>query len=153
MLEKGEEQRFNLLKEFLIASNYAGIAFGNAGVGAVHALSYPLGARFHIAHGESNYRCFTSVLQAYEAKSAGGKLGELKEILAEELGNSGDVFSALDNLLGDLIGRKQLREYGMQEGESEEFAKSVIVNQQRLLANNYAELSESDIADIYRKLY
>src|SRR5690606_39619372 len=32
----------------------AGMAFGNAGVGAVHALAYPLGGRYHIAHGISN---------------------------------------------------------------------------------------------------
>jgi len=32
----------------------AGIAFGNAGVAAVHALAYPLGARFHTSHGVAN---------------------------------------------------------------------------------------------------
>ena len=36
------------------ASLMAGMAFGNAGVGAVHALAYPLGGRFNIAHGVSN---------------------------------------------------------------------------------------------------
>lgn len=52
--EKGEEARIPLLSDFLTASNYAGIAFGNAGCAAVHALSYPLGAKYHVAHGESN---------------------------------------------------------------------------------------------------
>jgi alcohol dehydrogenase class IV len=32
----------------------AGIAFGNSGVAAVHALAYPLGARFHVSHGMAN---------------------------------------------------------------------------------------------------
>jgi len=50
----GEEARIPLLKEFLLASNYAGIAFGNAGCGAIHAMSYPLGANYHIPHGEAN---------------------------------------------------------------------------------------------------
>jgi len=44
------------LKDFMIASNYAGIAFGNAGVGAVHALSYSIGGAFHVPHGEANYQ-------------------------------------------------------------------------------------------------
>jgi len=32
----------------------AGIAFGNSGVAAVHALAYPLGARFYVSHGVAN---------------------------------------------------------------------------------------------------
>ena len=51
----GPEARMPLLEDFLMASLYAGIAFGNAGCAAVHAMSYPLGATFHVAHGESNY--------------------------------------------------------------------------------------------------
>ncbi len=42
IIEKGEEYRKEIIEEFVIGSNYAGIAFGNTGVGAVHALSYPL---------------------------------------------------------------------------------------------------------------
>lgn len=54
-----------LNRSFLIASNYAGIAFGNAGCGAIHAMSYPLGAGYHVPHGESNYVFFTSVFKKY----------------------------------------------------------------------------------------
>ena len=45
----GPEARMPLLEDFLMASLYAGIAFGNAGCAAVHAMSYPLGATFHVA--------------------------------------------------------------------------------------------------------
>ncbi len=31
IVDKGEEERFNHLRDFVLASNYAGIAFGNAG--------------------------------------------------------------------------------------------------------------------------
>ena len=41
-------------EEMATASLMGGMAFGNAGVGAVHALAYPLGGRFNIAHGVSN---------------------------------------------------------------------------------------------------
>ena len=37
-----------------LASFYAGIAITASGTTAVHALSYPLGGRFHVAHGVSN---------------------------------------------------------------------------------------------------
>ena len=55
------EARKDVLKDFCLASNYAGIAFGNAGCGAVHALSYSIGGAFHVPHGESNYQFFTEV--------------------------------------------------------------------------------------------
>jgi alcohol dehydrogenase class IV len=44
----------SLLRKTWPGELMAGMAFGNAGVGAVHALAYPLGGRFNIAHGVSN---------------------------------------------------------------------------------------------------
>lgn len=38
----------------LLGSMYAGMAFANAPVGAVHALAYPIGTHFHVPHGLSN---------------------------------------------------------------------------------------------------
>ncbi len=151
--EHGEEARYSLLGNFMVASNYAGVAFGNAGVGAVHALSYPLGGSYHVPHGEANYRCFTEVFKLYDKKKPDGKIKKLKRIIGEILEVSGNEFETLDILLGELIGKKQLREYGMSEIEINEFAASVIKNQQRLLANNYVELSETEIRSIYKKLY
>ncbi len=42
-----------------------GPGFGTAGCAAVHATSYPLGGKYHVAHGESNYAMFTGVLKNY----------------------------------------------------------------------------------------
>ena len=41
-------------ENMLLGSTLAGMAFVNASVAAVHGLSYPLGARFHVPHGHSN---------------------------------------------------------------------------------------------------
>lgn len=40
--------------EMLLGSLYAGMAFANAPVAAVHALAYPIGSLFHVPHGVSN---------------------------------------------------------------------------------------------------
>ncbi|MFP4482701.1 MAG: iron-containing alcohol dehydrogenase, partial [Thermovirgaceae bacterium] len=40
--------------EMMLAALYGGVALANAGVGACHALSYPLGALFGIGHGVAN---------------------------------------------------------------------------------------------------
>ncbi|MBT5067357.1 MAG: iron-containing alcohol dehydrogenase, partial [Halieaceae bacterium] len=46
----------------LLGSMFAGQAFANAPVGAVHALAYPLGGHYHIPHGLSNSLMLPAVL-------------------------------------------------------------------------------------------
>ena len=157
IVERGgntKENRADLLKDFLIASNYAGIAFGNAGCAAVHAMAYAHGAAFHIAHGESNFQGFTEVFKVYNQKNPDGKIAEMNKIFADILGcDVADVYDKLDEFLGQILRKKPLREYGMTEDQAVEFAKSTVANQQRLLGNNYVELSEEEIADIFRRMY
>jgi 4-hydroxybutyrate dehydrogenase len=153
--EKGEDYRQNLLMDFAIASNYAGIAFGNTGVGAVHAMSYPLGGVYHIPHGEANYQMFTEVFKAYNRKNPDGRIKGVNTILKHILNLSGDqdVYDKLDKVLNKLLVKKPLREFGMKKEEIESFAENVIQSQQRLLANNYVTLSKEEIMEIYKKLY
>ena len=157
IVERGgntKENRNDLLKDFLIASNYAGIAFGNAGCAAVHALAYAHGAAFHIAHGESNFQGFTEVFKVYNSKQPDGKIAEINKIFADILGcDTADVYDKLDEFLGQILRKKPLREYGMTLDQADEFARLTVENQQRLLGNNYIELSEEEIAGIFRKMY
>jgi 4-hydroxybutyrate dehydrogenase len=155
ILENGEEHRKEIIEDFMIGSNYAGIAFGNAGVGAVHALSYPLGGVYHVPHGEANYQFFTEVFKTYLAKDPNGKISEVNKVLADIMNVPAgeDVYAALSNVLDQLLSRKPLKEYGMKEEEIEGFADAVISGQQRLLANNYVPLERTDIINIYKNLY
>lgn len=143
----------NHLDDLMIASNYAGIAFGNAGCAAVHALSYPLGASYHVAHGESNYAMFTGVFRKYIEKKPKGKIELLDNLLKSILETDNDVYEELEIILNYVLPKKKLSEYGMKEIEINEFADSVLSKQTRLLANNYVELTKEDIVDIYTRLY
>ncbi len=150
----GPEYRFEKMGEMIMASNFAGIAFGNAGVGAVHALSYPLGGNYHVPHGEANYQFFTEVFKVYQEKNPYGSIVEVNWKLARILNcQPEEVYPKLDELLGVLIAKQPLHAYGMKEEEVKGFAESVMQTQQRLLANNYVPLSVSEIEAIYRKLY
>ena len=155
IVAKGEEERFKYLKEFVLASNYAGIAFGNAGCAAVHALSYSIGGAFHVAHGEANYQFFTEVFKMYTRKNPDGKIKLATKIFADALGvdPNGDVYGELEKFLNKLIVKKPLREYGMTEAQIDEFTKSTVENQQRLLANNYVFLTDEEIREIFANLY
>ncbi len=152
--DEGQDARTPLLDDFLIASNYAGIAFGNAGCAAVHALSYPLGATYHVTHGESNYAIFSGVMSNYLELKTDGAIAELSAYIAGILGCSAEnVFDELDNLLSVLLQKKPLHEYGMTEEDIEAFADSVMENQGRLMANNFVELDRDRVVKIYRELY
>lgn len=156
--QNGPEYRQQRLKDMLLAANYAGIAFGKAGVGAVHALSYPLGANYHVPHGESNYQFFIEVFKLYNEKQPIGVIQDVNRLFVKELNlpegcDYSTVYNALSALLGHLISRKPLRKYGMKSEEINLFAHSVITTQQRLLGNNYVPLTEEDIKGVYGRLW
>lgn len=154
IIAHGEEYRMNLLEEFLVASNLAGVAFGNAGTGIVHAMSYPLSGVYHVTHGEANYQFLTTAFAFYQEQNPTGKIAKLNQFLAGLMDcNAEDVYKELEVLLDKIIYRKPLHEYGMKEEEIESFAKSVEASQQRLLNQSYVKPNWEQMAEIYRKLY
>lgn len=154
ILGNGPEYRMELLEEFLVASNLAGVAFGNAGTGAVHAMSYPLSGAYHVTHGEANYQFLTAVFTEYQRLNPEGELTELNAYLAGLLHcEEQNVYETLEMLLDKIIPRKKLHEYGMKEEEIRSFAESVEAGQQRLLNQSYVKFTIEQMEAIYRKLY
>lgn len=152
--EDGKETYKRYLSEFLTASTMAGIAFGNAGCAAVHAMSYPLGAAYHVPHGESNYVMFAGVYQKYIEMDPEGPIRELTILLAQLMDcNPEEAIDKLDLLLSGIIAKKRIREYGVGEEELKDFTKSVMTKQTRLMNNNYVPLTEQDVLEIYKKIY
>ncbi len=114
ILKKGQDYRTEIIEDFVLGSNYAGIAFGNAGCGAVHALSYPIGGNYHVPHGEANYIFFTEILKTYVKKNPNGKIKIFNNLLSDILNcNQENVCEELSKVLDKLLPRKPLKEYGM----------------------------------------
>ena len=152
ILKHGPEKRYELLDEFLLASNMAGIALANVLCGGVHAMAMHFGSAHHVPHGESNSRFLMGVFSAYVAKNPEGKITGVAEIISECLGVAPDTktaFAALDDMLKKLIPQKKLTEYGMKREDAAAYADKVIETQQRLLVNNYAPLDREDLIKIY----
>lgn len=147
--EKGKDARFEDSAEYLRASTFAGIAFGNAGCAAVHAMSYVFGSKYHVAHGESNYQFFTEVLRTYRQKAPDQKIKALETMLQHEIKITGDAFTALDDLLTEILPLKRMNQYGATQDDIFTFAQITIDRQQRLLKNNYVYLDQIDLSNIF----
>lgn len=159
----GKDARHENMEEFITAGSFAGIATESTGVGAVHALSYPLSCKYNVPHGEANYQCFLEVFKLYSCISPKGRIKRFAELVAEILKldvcfddyESGYyvVFDRLEQILSALWKRRSLREFGMLEKEIQIFAKDVMKDAQKLLSNSYAAFGEIFIEDIYKNIY
>ena len=152
--EGGEEAWKRYAAEFLEASNWAGLGFGYAGCAAVHACAYPLGSVYHIPHGQSNQLMFQDVIKMYKKLCPDGRINELEALIAESLHVTPDTsLETLYALMDKVLKKAPLKEFGVRESDLAQFAKDVIQTQQRLLRNNYVELTEEQILEIYRAAF
>lgn len=156
--EKGPDVWKEDARSYLIASNMAGIAFSNNGCGAVHAMAYAIGGKYHVPHGESNYQYLVPVLKVYEEKGTGEKIENLKKILKEcmikgafcSADCSRSAIDLLRELLDQVLPAKRMAEYGVVQEDIVPFAQSTVDNQQRLLKNSYIPLEKEVIQAIYQ---
>ncbi|MEM1262858.1 MAG: iron-containing alcohol dehydrogenase [Pseudomonadota bacterium] len=117
----------------LLASMQAGQAFANAPVAAVHALAYPLGATFHVAHGLSNSLVLPSVL-AFNADMASAAYAELAGVI----GLPANGHALIDELtrIADSTGiETRLSQVGVTEHDLPQLAEDAM-KIERLLVNN-----------------
>jgi alcohol dehydrogenase class IV len=134
----------------------AGMAFANAPVGAVHALAYPLGGRFHVPHGLSNALVLMPVLE-FNMPAAEPLYAELYEAVAPAGARPSAnraaraFFETLEALVADMPMAQRLREVGVGEEHLDMLADDAM-NVQRLLVNNPREVTRADALAIYRSV-
>ena len=143
--------RENMLRGAMLA----GMAFANAGVTAVHAFAYPIGAEFHIPHGIANTIMLVPVMRFNQT-------GNLKRFakLAKFFGVPTDgppdrqaaaaAGTALTELAEDLRVPQHLAAYGVKEEHVPALSDAVLLVT-RLLANNPRKLTRDDAEAIYRQ--
>ncbi|RAS91818.1 hypothetical protein A3863_04895 [Priestia endophytica] len=138
-------------------SSLAGVALANAGVGAVHALAYPLGGKFHIEHGVSNALLMPFVFEVIGKTctkemievAAFLQLGDFKSRPHEALNA---VVDYLYQLLSDLGLPTSLSELGVEE-ESLSLLAEQAAKIDRLLSNTPYKLNEQKILEIYQSAF
>ena len=139
------------------ASLMAGMAFGNAGVGAVHALAYPLGARYNIAHGVSNALLLPHVMH-WNKMACFERMQDIAEAMGVKTAHL-SVTQAADKaveVMTELCAAVEipsgLRSFGVPEEAIATMAEEA-AGIERLMRNNPRKLSAVDIEKIYRAAY
>jgi alcohol dehydrogenase class IV len=142
-------------ENMLLGACLAGMAFANAPVAAVHALAYPLGARFHVPHGLSNALVLGPVMR-FNLDTVAPLYAQLADIVLPGIsGNDRDRALALADYLGSLAAElglaTRLREVGVTEADIEALAQDAM-KQTRLLGNNPRPVLLEDVRAIYREV-
>lgn len=144
-------------EDMATASLMAGMAFGNAGVGAVHALAYPLGGRFHVSHGVSNALLLPYVM-TWNKIACVERMQDIAEAMgvqtahlsaSEAADRAVDAMTALCAAVEIPTG---VRSFGIPEDAIPAMAVEA-AGIERLMRNNPRRLSPADIEKIYRSAY
>lgn len=140
-------------ENMLLASLYAGLGLANAGVTAVHSLSYPLGGKYGIGHGMAN----TLMLPATMAFNLPAALDKFVDV-AEAMGEVTDelpvreaaylALEAVESLIDDCGIQSSLAEFGIKEKDFPALA-DVALTVARPLENNPRKVTKEDAIEIY----
>lgn len=144
-------------RNILLGSFYAGVAITASGTTAVHALSYPLGGKYHIAHGVSNAILLTPVMKFNEPA--------IKDLLAVAYDRvikeghqdwsvdekSAYMISQLDEIVKVLEIPTSLKTFNVPEEDLDGLVAAGM-EVTRLLVNNKREVTPEDARAIYLQI-
>ncbi|MFM0094557.1 iron-containing alcohol dehydrogenase [Paraburkholderia nemoris] len=140
----------------LLGAMFAGQAFANSPVAAVHALAYPIGGIFHVPHGLSNALVLPHVMR-FNAEAASHLYAELADIVvpAAACSDESKAYALIDYIdcLIEATGiARTLREVGVRLEDLPRMARAAML-QTRLLVNNPRPVEEGDALAIYRAAF
>lgn len=116
------------------------------GLGAIHAMSHPIGAHFNTHHGTTNAVCMPTVL-AFNAPAIADRFGAVAAYLGIEGGFDG--FCSFVQGLNDSLGiPRRLSDMGVTEDSIPALVKSAITDPS--CGGNPIELTEANLEQLFR---
>jgi alcohol dehydrogenase len=136
----------------LLGACLAGQAFSNAPVAAVHALAYPIGGIFHVAHGLSNSLVLPHVLR-FNLPDAATRYAELAALVVPHASGSDEarahaLIVAMQQIATVTGIETTLQQVGVTEADLDRLADDAML-QTRLLGNNPREVTREHARAIY----
>ncbi len=144
-------------ENMLIGSLFAGMAFANAPVAAVHALAYPLGGHYGLPHGLSNSLVFVPVLkfnlpvaQAHYAQLGRAILPQLAAASDDEAASA--FVAAMSDCVAAMPYAQSLRAAGVKQEDLPMLAQDAM-KIGRLLVNNPRDVTLEDALALYQAAF
>ena len=142
-----------------IAAYYGGLAITASGTTAVHALSYPLGGKYHIAHGVSNAILLAPVMRFNsEHPAVRERLAAAYDRCCHEEKTCTTVeektawmIARLEHIVKHLDIPTSLKEFGV-PAEDLEGLVNAGMQVQRLLVNNMRPVTADDARKLYQEI-
>lgn len=137
----------------MIGSNFAGISFAWAKLGNVHAMSHPVSAFYHVAHGVANSVLLPTVME-YNALSDNGRYEIIYNYICKNkkpINNFSPeiLIEEIKELNASLGIPKSLSELGVKEEMIEEMAKDAMKSGNVLANPRHTTLK--DMIELYKK--
>lgn len=154
-MEKGTD--LEARTDMLMGSLLAGMGLANAGVTAVHSLSYPLGGRFRIPHGVGNGLLLPAVME-YNVLSRTDKFSRIAKAMGEEVeGRSAreaaiSAVESVKRLSRDIEFPQRLSDLGIPESALPGMAEEAL-QVTRPMENNPKPVSLEDAIRIYQSVF
>ena len=143
-------------KALSLGSLYGGLCLGPVNTGAVHALAYPLGGEFHVAHGVSNAVLLPHVIR-FNLPAATDRYAKIAVALGAEPGGD-DAETAdrglecLRQLSAECGIPASLADLNVPRDAVDRMARAAMTVT-RLLKNNPREMTEADARRIYEEAF
>ena len=141
-----------------IAAFYGGVAITASGTTAVHALSYPLGGKYHIAHGVSNAILLAPVMR-FNAPVCEERLAQAYDRCCHDTVSACHtaqekaewVIGQLEHIVRHLNIPTSLKEFGVPPEDLDGLVEAGM-QVQRLLVNNMRPVTPEDARNLYLKI-
>ncbi len=139
-----------------LAQYVAGMAFSNVGLGCVHSMAHPLGARFDIPHGVANALLLPIVME-YNLPSSEEKYVNIAKAMGVDVSGMSKAegakaaVEAVKKLSLDLNIPQTLREIKIPEEALEQLSKDAFADV--CTGGNPREITQKELLALYRKAY
>ena len=151
-----DQARYNMC----FAATLGGQAFMNSGLGAVHALTYPLGVEHSVGHGLANAVLLPHVME-YNVPSEPERYAEIARLLGAQRATDDTVLDlaykgvkAVKTLNNDIGIPNQIRELGhVKKSEFDQFAEIAFEFSKHNIERNPREMTKEDVVSVFENAY